>query len=258
MLSDVAAGQPSCPASGPAPAGVRSRPAYRNNNADPTNSAAKNPLRIKVPKTPGGLHGEPNPMISAITATNACASAVANNARDIPCGRKRATMAPMIPTASTPTYIELARSSSDPMMPTAPVNQTRRNAAPSATPTAARYAILPAFLTTSTYVRPVPKMRAPAKTKSNRVQGHSANKGSSNMNAVASATPAATRYAFLANTVLLNVVLLSLSAVQSNSGRVRAHKAAKPRPPPSSSPSRHRSRKQRAISSPYPSRSPRG
>jgi hypothetical protein len=31
-------------------------------------------------------------------------------------------------------------------------------------PTANRYAILPAFLAASTYVRPVPKMRAPAIT----------------------------------------------------------------------------------------------
>ena len=57
ILSDVAAGQPSCPASGPAPAGGCSRAAYRNNNADPTNSAAKNPFRIKVPKTPGAETG---------------------------------------------------------------------------------------------------------------------------------------------------------------------------------------------------------
>ena len=60
------AGQPS----GPAPAGVNSRAAYRNNNPDPTNSATKNPFRIKIPKTPGGLP-EPNPKISAIAATNA-------------------------------------------------------------------------------------------------------------------------------------------------------------------------------------------
>jgi len=58
--------QPSCPA----PAGVCSLPAYRNNNADPTNSETKNPFRIKIPRTPGGLH-EPNPKISAIKATNA-------------------------------------------------------------------------------------------------------------------------------------------------------------------------------------------
>ncbi len=31
----------------------------------------KNPFRIKAPKTPGGLPGEPNVMISAITETNA-------------------------------------------------------------------------------------------------------------------------------------------------------------------------------------------
>ena len=65
ILSDAAAGQPS----GPAPAGVCSRAAYRNNNADPTNSATKNPFRAKI--STGGLHGEPNPNISAITATAA-------------------------------------------------------------------------------------------------------------------------------------------------------------------------------------------
>ena len=57
------------------------------------------------------------PAIRAITATNACASAVANNARAIPCGRRRATMAPMIPMASTPTYIRSAGSPSAPMRP---------------------------------------------------------------------------------------------------------------------------------------------
>src|SRR3712207_5376121 len=117
-------------------------------------------------------------------------------------------MAPTIPTPSTPIYIELAGLSSDPMMPTARFTQTRRNAAASATPTAARYAILPAFLATSTYVRPVPKMRAPANTKSDSVQAHVVNNGISNMDAVASATPTTDRYVFL-----FNVVLLSLSAV---------------------------------------------
>ena len=86
--------------------------------------------------------------------------------------------------------------------------QTRMNAAASATPTAARYAILPAFLAANTYVRLVPKMRAPAITKSARLQAGAANKGISNMNAVASATPTTDRYAFL-----FNIVLLSLSAV---------------------------------------------
>ena len=37
----------------------------------------------------GELQGEPNPAISAITATNALARAVANNAHGIPCGWKR-------------------------------------------------------------------------------------------------------------------------------------------------------------------------
>src|SRR3712207_2497329 len=117
-------------------------------------------------------------------------------------------MTPTIPTASTPTYIELAGSPESPMMPTARFIQTRRNAAASATPTANRYTILPAFLATSSYVRPVPKMRAQAKTKSDRVQAQAANKGISNMNAVASATPTTDRYVFLAN-----MVLLSLSAL---------------------------------------------
>ena len=45
-------------------------------------------------------------------------------------------------------------------------------------------------------------------TKSARVQGHSANKGISNINAVASATLTTDRYKFLAN-----MVLLSFSAV---------------------------------------------
>jgi hypothetical protein len=94
------------------------------------------------------------------------------------------------------------------MMPPARFIQTRMNAAASATPTANRYAISPAFLATSSYVRPLPKTRAPAMTKSARVQGHSANKGISNMNAVASATPTTDRYKFLAN-----MVLLSFSAV---------------------------------------------
>ena len=44
-------GQPS----GPAPAGVCSRAAYRNNNADPINRATKNPFRTKI--SSGGLHG---------------------------------------------------------------------------------------------------------------------------------------------------------------------------------------------------------
>jgi hypothetical protein len=60
-----------------APTGVCSRTAYRNNNADPTNSPTKNPFRIKIPKTPGGFP-EPNPKLSAITATDAWASVVAN------------------------------------------------------------------------------------------------------------------------------------------------------------------------------------
>jgi hypothetical protein len=63
--SIAGAGQPS----GPAPAGGCSRAAYRNNNADPTNSEMKNPFRAKI--STGGLHGRPNPKISTITATNA-------------------------------------------------------------------------------------------------------------------------------------------------------------------------------------------
>src|ERR671912_501796 len=108
-------------------------------------------------------------------------------------------MAPMIPTANTPSSVKIVSGSVGPLMPTAPSNQTTMNAAASATPTAARYAILPGFLATSTYVRPVPKMRAPAKTKSARVQAGAANKGSNNMNAVASATPTTDRYVYLFN-----------------------------------------------------------
>jgi hypothetical protein len=64
--SDVAAaGQPS----GPAPAAVRSRPACRNNNADPTNNATKSPLTPRI--STGLLCSEPNPKNSAITATDA-------------------------------------------------------------------------------------------------------------------------------------------------------------------------------------------
>ena len=99
-------------------------------------------------------------------------------------------MAPIRPMASTPRYIELAGLSSDPMMPTARFIQTRRNAATSATPTAARYAgrHLPAFLTSSSNARPVPNRSVPAKTKSNRLQATSsvncmASKGTSNINA---------------------------------------------------------------------------
>ena len=60
------AGQPS----GPAPAGVCSRAAFRNSRADPRNSATKNPLNIKI--SPTELYGAwCIPPISAITATSA-------------------------------------------------------------------------------------------------------------------------------------------------------------------------------------------
>ena len=50
----------------------------------------------------GGVTGAPKPASAVIMATNAWASAVANNTRAIPCGWKRAMMAPIPPTASTP------------------------------------------------------------------------------------------------------------------------------------------------------------
>src|SRR5687768_9335779 len=55
---------------GAAPAGVCSRAAFRNSQADMSQSAAKNPVRNKM------SHGqldpvEPDPAIRAITATNA-------------------------------------------------------------------------------------------------------------------------------------------------------------------------------------------
>jgi hypothetical protein len=68
-------------------------------------------------------------VISAITATAVCASAVANNAWAIPQGRKRAMRALMIPTASTPKYIRLAGSPSLPIRPTPRLSQTRMHAA---------------------------------------------------------------------------------------------------------------------------------
>ena len=133
------AGQPF----GAAPAGGCCLEADRNSRADATHSATKNPFRSTI--SSGGLHGMPNPAITAIAATNDCASAVANNARVIPRGWKRAMMAPMIPTASTPKYIKLAGLFSDPMIPTAPFTPTRMNAVTSATPTADRYAELSVF-----------------------------------------------------------------------------------------------------------------
>jgi hypothetical protein len=44
--------------SGPAPAGVSSRAADRNNKADPTNSTTKNPFRVKTPSTPMNASSE--------------------------------------------------------------------------------------------------------------------------------------------------------------------------------------------------------
>ena len=54
--------------------------------ADPTHSATKNPVRAKISSGPLGPV-EPNPAASAITATNTCVIAVANNPRAIPSGR---------------------------------------------------------------------------------------------------------------------------------------------------------------------------
>jgi hypothetical protein len=56
----------------------------------------------------------------------------------MPGGCRRAKMAPMIPTASTPKYIRLAGSLSAPMMPTLRLSQTRINTAASARPMADR------------------------------------------------------------------------------------------------------------------------
>src|SRR5437867_10675733 len=67
---------------------------------------AKNAWRPNTATTPLAKAGAPT--INAITGTSAIANAIANNARDIPCGFKRAMMAPMNPTSSTPGYIKLA------------------------------------------------------------------------------------------------------------------------------------------------------
>ena len=56
-------------ADGLAPTSSCSRAAFRNNNAAPTHSAAKNPVAPKISRGQIGAV-EPNPAISAITATN--------------------------------------------------------------------------------------------------------------------------------------------------------------------------------------------
>ncbi len=109
-------------------------------------------------------------------------------------------MAPMIPMEITPKYIKLASLFSDPIMPTAPFTQTRRNTVASATPPAALYATVPPFLAINSYARPVPNRRTPATTKSARSQTTSsvyciAIKGSSNMIPVAMARRMAALYA---------------------------------------------------------------
>ncbi len=145
------------------------RAAFRNSKADPTNSIAKTAWRPNTAATPLAKAGVP--MINAIAGTSTIANAVANNARDIPCGSKRAMTAPMNPTRSTPKYIMFAGSSPR-MPPTAAFIQTRRNTAASATPTANRYVLLLIiFFATSPYVRPAPpNRRTRAKTKAPGLQ----------------------------------------------------------------------------------------
>src|SRR5690554_1619882 len=122
---------------GPAPVGGSSCAARRNSTADPANSEAKNPFRITTGHGQTGAPA-PHPAPSATTAITTRASAAPFIASAIPFGRKRATMAPTAPMASTPAYKRLAGLFSLPMMPTAPFSHTRRNATTSAMPLAAR------------------------------------------------------------------------------------------------------------------------
>ena len=79
----------------------RNRPARMNSRADTSQSNTKNPFRPRISTTE--LTGECClPMISAITATSAWASAAATSARAMPRARKRTIMAPTMPTAITP------------------------------------------------------------------------------------------------------------------------------------------------------------
>jgi hypothetical protein len=65
---------------------------------------------------------------------SAIANAVANNARDIPCGSRRAITEPVNPTNGAPKYIMLAGSSPR-IPPTAAFIQTRSDTAATASPT---------------------------------------------------------------------------------------------------------------------------
>ena len=101
----------------------------------------KNPFTSR--SSIGGLAGRPRPATSATTVTSIWARAVANRARDIPCGRKRTTMLPITPTATTPTYIMLDGSPSAPITPTPAATQPKMSAVASAMPTADRYKVRP-------------------------------------------------------------------------------------------------------------------
>src|SRR5690554_3022893 len=68
--------------------------AFRNNTADPTSSAAKNPFRITTGQGQTGA-SDPHPATSAITAIATNANAAPTIARAIPRGRKSATTAPI-------------------------------------------------------------------------------------------------------------------------------------------------------------------
>lgn len=143
--------------------------ARRNSRAEPTYSATKTAFRPNTWSTPGAKSC--SPLARAMRGTTAWARAVANNARAIPRGSRRATTVPMTNTAGTPKYSKLTGPS--PMMPTAPVTQRRRRVAASATPTAARCSAVPTLLVTSSYARPVPNMSVPMTAKSSGSQFHS-------------------------------------------------------------------------------------
>ena len=74
----------------------------------------------------------------AITGTKACAKAITDNVRAMPRGWPRVMLAPIIPTASTPTYMRLAELPSSPIISSARFTQMRIKAAASATAMAAQ------------------------------------------------------------------------------------------------------------------------
>jgi hypothetical protein len=80
------------------------RAALRNNHADPTNSMTKNAFSPNPRHTPAAEEVTKGGRTSAIAKTNASASAVANKARVMPCGRKRAATEQMTPTTGTTKY----------------------------------------------------------------------------------------------------------------------------------------------------------